>query len=269
IWHGRRHVIQRPRTVVPALFGAASATPAGTAWLNSLPAGADIARIAVARRDEPSSAMPDRRIGTVLMAETGSGPQHYLVLNDGLAPITPLQEAILRAEFPAEPVSIPVSVATSAPVSARRPASGDVQPPATTPRLVTPAGGEALCAVTRDAATPPAIWVGGQVAGLDTAVPTAGASPDGVPLADRVFVPGGQVATVRAQASPLAPAGPYYVITDLGIRYAVPTAAVLETLGYPAEQAVDVPAALVSRLPAGPTLDPAAATRPATAGAGG
>lgn len=264
VWHGRRHLIQNPRAVVPALFGAVRASPVGAAWLNSLPAGGDIARIPVNGHGEPSPAMPDRRIGDVLIAQTGSGPQRYLVLADGLAGITPVQEALLNAEFPAEPTPVPVSTVTSAPVSARQLAPGDAGPPGSTPALVAPAGEDGLCAVTSDATAPPAIWVGGTVAGLDTATPTTGASPDGVPLADRVLVPAGRVATVRAMTSPTATTGPYYLISDLGIRYAVPAAAVLETLGYPAQDAIDVPAALVSRLPAGPTLDPAAAALPAT-----
>jgi hypothetical protein len=41
---------------------------------------------------------------------------------------------------------------------------------------------------------------------------------------------------------------------------------VLQALGYRPEQAVDIPASLASRIPAGPVLDPAAATVPAFAG---
>lgn len=263
VWHGRRHLIQDPRAVVPALFGAVRPTPAGTAWLNSLPAGGDIARIPFNGRGQPSPAIPDRRIGDVLIAQTGSGPQHYLVLADGLVGITPLQEALLNAEFPAEPTPVPVSTVTSSPVSARQLAADDAAPPRATPPLVTPSGADGLCAVTTDATAAPAIWVGGTLTGLDQATPTTGASPDGVPLADRVLVPPGRVSTVRAMTSPTAPSGPYYLVTDLGIRYAVPAAEVLRTLGYPAQDAVDVPAALIGRLPAGPALDPRAATLPA------
>jgi hypothetical protein len=52
------------------------------------------------------------------------------------------------------------------------------------------------------------------------------------------------------------------VVTDLGIKYPVSSPQVLQMLGYPPEQAVDVPASLVARIPSGPTLDPDAATRP-------
>jgi hypothetical protein len=59
--------------------------------------------------------------------------------------------------------------------------------------------------------------------------------------------------------------GGYTVLTDLGVRYAVPNADALGMLGYVPASAIEVPTALVSRIPAGVTLDPAAATNPAVA----
>jgi hypothetical protein len=107
------------------------------------------------------------------------------------------------------------------------------------------------------------VQVGGTVAGLDSAQPTGSASAERTSLADRVLVPSGRVVTLRALASPSATSGPYYVVTDLGIKYPVSSGRVLQTLGYAPEQAVDVPASLVARIPSGPTLDPEAATKPA------
>ncbi|MBO4210634.1 type VII secretion protein EccB, partial [Micromonospora echinofusca] len=130
-----------------------------------------------------------------------------------------------------------------------------------------PHDGDPLCAVTRDARTTPTIQVGGTVPGIDTAAPTVATTSDGTPLADRVLVPTGRVAVVRVLAGPDAQAGSYHLVTDLGIRYAVAAPAVLPLLGYPADGAVDVPAALLSRIPSGPTLDPRAAVTPATVAA--
>ena len=80
-------------------------------------------------------------------------------------------------------------------------------------------------------------------------------------LADQILVPPGSVAVVRA--GPTA----YYLVTDLGFRYAVPSDTVLQILGYDPAQAVDVPANLLTRVPPGPALDPAAAVQPAGPGA--
>jgi hypothetical protein len=89
-------------------------------------------------------------------------------------------------------------------------------------------------------------------------------------LADRVVVPGGHIAVIRAVDSPSSATGAYYLVTDLGIRYPVPSDAALQMLGYLPTDAVAVLADLVLRIPAGPALDPAAAVQPASAsGAGG
>ncbi|MFV2013197.1 MULTISPECIES: type VII secretion protein EccB [unclassified Micromonospora] len=266
VWHGRRFLIRDARNVVPALFGEVDAAPVGAAWLNALPAGNAIERVAFSGRNQPSGEVDGWAIGDVLATQTGSGPQYYLVLDDGLAPITELQQNILRAEFTVEPVEIPVSQATSAPISSQvRPAAGDSAPPATPPTLIRPATGDALCAVTSDARAVPTITsVGGTVAGLDEAVPTGSVTRAGVILADYVLVPPGRVAVVRVIGAPTADPGPYYVVTDLGIKFPVLNATVLGQLGYSADQATDVPTTLVSRIPTGPTLDPVAATRPAS-----
>nr|MDT0659343.1 type VII secretion protein EccB [Micromonospora sp. DSM 115978] len=267
VWHGRRHQIRDPDALVPALFGATAPVPVGTAWLNALPAGADISPIAVPGRGDPSSAVAGRRVGDVLSTETGSGIQFRLVFDDGLAPITSLQRDILRAESPAEAVPMSVAEANAAPVSRQLPSTaGDGQPPPQTPDLAVTGGGDSLCAVTGDATAPPVLSVAGQLPGLAGAVPTSVVSTDGVPLADAVLVPAGRVTTVRVLGAPSAQAGPYYVITDLGIKYPVPQASVLPMLGYQPELAVNVPAALVSRIPTGPALDPGAALQPAAAG---
>ncbi|WP_131785293.1 type VII secretion protein EccB [Protofrankia symbiont of Coriaria ruscifolia] len=265
IWGEHRYQLTDTDRVVPALFGAlVTAVPAGTSWLNALPAGAGIGPIVVNGRGRPSPAVPGHTIGELLVAETGSGPQYYLVFDDGLAAITPLQQAIASVWSPAPPTRISVSEATSAATSSRlsRP-SGPTAPPRSPPALVTPAGDDLLCAVTNNAAAPPDIWVGGSVKGLATANPTGTIGPGGARLADRVYVPAGHVAIVRAMGAPNTTTGPYFVITDVGIRYAVPTPGVLAMLGYAPQLAVDVPADLVREIPAGPTLDPAAATRPA------
>jgi type VII secretion protein EccB len=221
VWHGRRHLVQGSRVVVPALFGAVTPAPVGTAWLNAMPAGADLAALPVADRGKASGAVPGRRNGDVLVAQTGSGPQHYLVLADGLAPITPVQQAILGGQSGRQPVQVAVSDVTSVPKSQQLPRPPDRgQAPATPPRLVTLDPGQQICAATRDAGTPPELTVGGTLPGADKAAPTGSVSPDGIPLADRIVAPAGRVAVLRVLGSP----GAYSIVTDLGIRYPVPSA---------------------------------------------
>jgi type VII secretion protein EccB len=257
VWHGRRFQIRDQRTVVAALFGAATTVPVGAAWLNALPVGTDISPITVDGGGEPSPAVPGRDIGDVLVTLTGTGPQHYLVFDDGVAPITELQRVVLAARTQAQADEVPAAEVTALPRSGRlSQPTGDSQPPPAPPELRRPGSREQICAVTGDARGAPALRVGGTVPGLDRATPTGSRTPDGTALADGVLVPSGRVATVRALAAPTATAGPYYVVTDLGIKYPVPSGGVLQMLRYAAAQAIDVPASLVARIPSGPTLDP-------------
>ncbi|MEU3607797.1 type VII secretion protein EccB [Streptomyces sp. NPDC035033] len=55
-----------------------------------------------------------------------------------------------------------------------------------------------------------------------------------------------------------------YLVTDTGVRYAVPSDAALSSLGYSTADVRGVPAALLLMLPAGPDLDPAAAANATT-----
>jgi hypothetical protein len=48
-------------------------------------------------------------------------------------------------------------------------------------------------------------------------------------------------------------------VTDLGVKYLVPTSAALTDLGFTAADERALPAALMAMLPTGPSLDPVAA----------
>ena len=138
-----------------------------------------------------------------------------------------------------------------------------MKPPQSAPPLAQPASTDLLCATTASAAAPPEISVGGTVAQLDAATPTGSRSTLGTSLADRVLVPAGRIAVVREAAGADGTGTGAYLVTDTGIRYPVPSDTVLALLGYDPRQAVVVPESLLTRIPAGPSLDPAAATQAA------
>ncbi|CAM5438510.1 Type VII secretion protein EccB OS=Streptomyces fumanus OX=67302 GN=GCM10018772_70910 PE=4 SV=1 [Streptomyces fumanus] len=50
-----------------------------------------------------------------------------------------------------------------------------------------------------------------------------------------------------------------YLVTDTGMKYRVPTAGALEALGFASSDVTVMPSALLSSLPTGPDLSPAAA----------
>ncbi|EHR48557.1 type VII secretion protein EccB, Actinobacterial [Saccharomonospora marina XMU15] len=269
VWNNRHYRIagDRPEAVLRSVFGAdLEIVDAGTAWLNGLPAGQDIGPIDIEGRGQPSSIADDLAVGDVVFHAAGDGRQHYLVRTDGLAPLTELQVRILRGQYSVTPKEISPSLANEAPASdAPAPASGEAAPPESPPELVRiPGEGPvALCSRTDSASSGPVISIGGDVSALDAGVQTSAETPAGVRLADRVLVPPGGVAVVRALPSDGSGPGALSIVTDLGMRFAVPSPDVLAALGYSDAMAVDMPATLVQRIPAGPALNPATALRPA------
>jgi Type VII secretion system ESX-1, transport TM domain B len=82
----------------------------------------------------------------------------------------------------------------------------------------------------------------------------------GAPVpASRVVVRPGTAAVVAAVSAPGAAPGGFALVTDLGLRYAVPSAEVLTALGYGSVTPVPVPSDLLALVPQGPALDPVAA----------
>ncbi|GAA5188691.1 type VII secretion protein EccB [Rugosimonospora acidiphila] len=264
IWHGTRYQIDKQ--VVPALFGIVSPIPGGTAWLNGLPRGADIGPITISGNGSPSPAVDGHRIGDLLVTQVGNGGVDYwLVLSDGLAPITELQKDIVAAgQSGQQPQQISVSDSTRLPQSTQlQPASGAAAPPERPPalaQLTDPT--DPLCAAFTGAKQPPAVSIGGKLPVAGTGTPTGSGASNGAVLADRVVVPAGRAEVVRVMASATTAAGGYYLVTDLGIRYAIASDDVLKALGYQPSAAVAMPDDLVRLIPAGPALDPAAAKTP-------
>ncbi|GIF37614.1 type VII secretion protein EccB [Actinoplanes xinjiangensis] len=259
IWQGRKHRIPE-RTTVVALFGNQAPTRIGTAWLNALPSGTDIAPITVDDLGDASEAAPGFDIGDILVTDTGSGRQFNLILDDGRAPITSVQQVVLSASADfGEPRKIAVDQLTDIPES-RAPNTGDanVRGPDQVPRLAAVAADESACAVTRDAAKPPDLTVGGPASAYDAAIPTSGTAGSGRLLADRIQVGGGRFALVRVPGS-----GSFALVTDVGLRHPIPNPDALARLGYTPALAAEIPTALINAIPPGVTLDPAAAGLPA------
>ena len=238
-----------------------------TALLNALPVGADIGRLSVARRGD-KSIVDGLRVGQVFVVESQSGDRHYgVVLRDGLADLTPVQAGILLADGAngLEGRAIPMSPAryAASPRAVSLVPSGDGAPPVVTPDLAQIHASTGVCASFRDGAPTPTVSLATTV---DTAVgELAVAASDAAVVVDRIAVQPGRGALVEALPAPNAPRGTLALISDLGLRFPVPSADVLVTLGYPPEVAHPqrLPTALVSLVPAGRALDPAAAVRPA------
>ena len=265
IWHGTRYQIDTD--LLTALFGVVTPIPGGTAWLNGLPRGADINPITISHQGSPSTAVDGRKIGDLLVSQVGSGGvQFWLVFDDGLAPISELQKDMLVGQNGRQPIPVSVPSSSTPRSSHLRPDSQTAQPPSRPPTLAPLAAPtDQICAEFKDAKGTPVVSLGGTLPVAGTGTPTGSRTNSGAVLADRVIVPAGHAEVVQVMASPTTPAGGYYLVTDLGIRYAIASEEVLKVLGYQPSEALAMPAGLVRLIPVGPTLDPAAAVIPASA----
>jgi type VII secretion protein EccB len=235
-------------------------TVVAPALLNSLAAGPDLAPPVIPDRGRPSK-LSGAAVGDVFVESTqGGGRQYAVVQSGGLAPVSQLQADLLLAQAGGAARQITQAAYLAAPKAAPIAPTGAVPLPATTPALAHPTSPEhGICTTIGDG-----LAVDVPLPDLNTAARTGSVSAAGTVLADRVVVPPGRGAVVEAVASPGAPSGALGVVTDLGTRYAVPSADVLGILGYQGVTPVRVPASVVSLVPAGRPLDPAAARTPLT-----
>ena len=270
LWHRHRYAIRDPDLVLAAFaWPRQSATALAPAVLNAVPVGPDLARLAVDGAGRRSVALPGRRIADVVVVEnSGGGRQFAVVTAGGLADVTPVQADLLLAGGRAGAgAAIRMSQAEYA-AAARVPSmvpAGESAPPAETPELAPSTG--VVCASFADGGGPPEITAApaGSVR-RDGELPAPAPTPPTSAPVDWLHVPPGGGAVVEALATPGAPNGALSLVTDLGVRFPVPSREVLAMLGYADVRPQRLPAAVVALLPTGRALDPAAAALPVVPG---
>ncbi len=255
VWRHNRYRVAGVALAALA-WGAENPTPVAPALVNSLAAGPDLTAPTVSGQRGTPSQVPHVQVGQVV-AETvpGGGKQYAVALADRLAGVSELQAALLLAqsgvgEFDMAPndftrylTGTPLTPTGGAALPERRP---ELSHPHTPDRGTCAVVGAAREVVSYDV---PVAADGVRVA----APPATGGAPV---TADRVAVAPGRGAVVSA-------AGALSVVSELGIRYPVPSQDVLGMLGYGGVSPVSLPPAVVSLLPVGPALDPTTARTPA------
>ncbi|RGC69090.1 ESX-1 secretion system protein eccB1 [Micromonospora sp. MW-13] len=256
VWHARRYLLRDTARSLAALAATRQrAVPAAPALIDSFPAGADLAPPDLPGLGRPSAGVPGAVVGDVfLIRNSGGGRQYAVALADGLAGITELQASLLLARTgQGEPAALTLGRFAALPKQPDLVPTGPAAPPTSPPRLAAPDGGALCVGVAAD----------GEVRDLrlGAAVPDLSGSPrtTGPAVADHVVVEPGHGAVVESAAAPGATGGAVSVVTDLGRRYVLADAEVLGMLGYRDVTPVRLPAGVVSRVPAGSPLDPAAA----------
>jgi type VII secretion protein EccB len=258
VWNGQRMAVQKDGTV--ALAAQQPAVPVPTVWLDAIPQGpafeAPTIEDAGATVTGPTGAPV-----TVGQVYEVNGQQFYVMLRSGLAPVSPMQAALLDSEPTAPPKATLLPSQVSGHLSSTSVPRGDL--PDAIPPVVTPAASAPLCMV----------YSGGGTALSGTAlaghVETGGRVPSGGVLTDipadveQITLPAGAGALVAANPGTGSDSGvvSYFLIAD-GRRYALQSTGVIGMLGYSLSQAVLLPAGVVDLIPQGPPLDPALARNP-------
>ncbi|MEV4759510.1 type VII secretion protein EccB [Micromonospora sp. NPDC049559] len=263
LWRGYR--LRLAADWMPRVLGAdGGAAPVEESWLETVPAGPDLAPPDVPERGAPGPLVDGRptRIGQLFVARTANGAErHYLLRRDGLSPLGSLAYAIVAADpatarlydgGPVRPEELSLAALAQAPTSDRPVLPAGV--PAELPRILParPPGG-AWCARHRMAD-------GGVQIVADAPVTVAGMVTDGLALrrgsrtAAAVSVAPGQGGLVVAGRFGQALGPDRYLVTDAGVKYPVADADSAARLGFPASDARPVPARLLDLLPTGPAL---------------
>ncbi|WP_433133190.1 type VII secretion protein EccB [Micromonospora sp. CA-240977] len=259
VWHQRRYLVRDPSRVLAALATTrAQAVEVAPALLNSLPAGADLAPLDLPGLGQPATRVAGAAIGTVyLVSNSGGGRQYAVAVDAGVAGITELQAGLLLARTgQGEPAPMTLGRFAALPTVPDLAPSGANAPPPTPPRLAAADDGALCTRVADDGGVAEVRW---GVRLRDLAATPRTVPGGGAVLADHVVVEPGRGAVVEAAAAPGAAGGAVSVVTDLGRRYVLANRDVLPMLGYRDVRPLRLPAGLVSLVPAGATLDPAAA----------
>lgn len=199
----------------------------GTAWLDAVPAGHPLQPPGVSDIGAPGPSVGNLEtvVGQVFAAaNVGTTTQYFVMLTDGLAPVTETEAALLIAAEPIaaayQPrtprvVSLGAAEATEAPRSVR--SVSDPALPGTPPTPPTLSAGElaTLCATYADGdvvtvAAGASVPTGTTPAALDN-------EPDG--QADDVVVPPGGGALLGLTPVPGQDPTTTYLLTDAGYRY--------------------------------------------------
>lgn len=267
IWKDQRLHMTLPPNQASSITGV-QPTAVSQAWLNPITQGTDFTAPPVGNRGDPVPGVGGgASVGQVFKASPGGGT--YVLLTDGFAQISETQGALLLAEpqtkslayhgQPAVTKQIDLGTVTSKPSSQRL---LDAGLPPTLPKFVPWDGSTPLCAVYSDTdkgSTSASMALGGTVPQM-----TAPTNPQGTTVDQVVLPPGGAalVGLLPGQGQ-LGAINSWYVVNDAGVCFPLSSKDTAEKLGYKTAEAAPIPKGVLQLMPTGPTLDPAAARKPA------
>ncbi|HEY1702847.1 MAG TPA: type VII secretion protein EccB [Trebonia sp.] len=265
IYQGQRMRLDAPWIRVALGLSHAPVAQVSAAWLNAVPAAADLKALSVPDIGAPGPTLGSlrTRVGQVLVVQdVGSQQQYYVAVGGGIVPVTLTQAALLLGDPAAAaayhgtavtPVQVGPAAAAAAPAgNLALPDGSDSGAPLSPPKGFMASGQQAPCVNYAGSGGSPALVYAAPPAQSATAPVVSGvtASPQNADIID--VVPGGG-ALLRPQTAPGVGGSSFYLVTDAGVKYPVPSSEVT-SLGYTAAEAARLPAALLGFLPTGPAL---------------
>jgi type VII secretion protein EccB len=261
ITEGRRFLLASAAAARALGFGESSADVlVGPTWINAMPAGPDLAVMTVpgAGRPVPALGTLGAAVGDLFENLLPNGVRNFSVATaDGLQPITPVEASLIQAN---PEVRTPLQLTTAQVAAART--TKDLRSqrgfPQELPKLRSLGAATALCAtLTPDGDALGVVMDLRETAPGGIAVHRNGKDTTGsASLADRVLVPPGRGALVSETVGGGAASGTLYLVTDQGIRYLLPDADAVKSLGYGQVSPAPTPRSVLDLLPLGPSLDP-------------
>jgi type VII secretion protein EccB len=282
-WRDRRFRVPSSATLVALGYGNAQPFPVAAQWLNALAAGTDLVAPNIAGRGELGRAIGDvrARIGQVFVLRTlGSDDTFFVLGPDGLAATTAMTADLLlgdpnnaAAAYPgatARAIEISATVASAnATASLKEADSLPIAPPDLVDAGGGPGGaggglGSAPCVhLVFDSVQGPTTDIvvvnTGDLPVPPPADPAGSGSGQGVDLVS--VAPGSGMLAVDL-AAPGVTGGTRYLVTDLGVRYPLPSSDAAQLLGYGSVTPAPVPSTILALLPVGRPLSAADAAVP-------
>lgn len=274
VWQGSRlRLDQASGAAVSLGYGSVAPRPVSAAFLDALVSGPDLAAPSVPGLGDKGPSLGGRSstVGQVFQVRVpGSNAQYYLLRREGLVPLTDTGAALVlgdpdtrkKAYGKAAPAAAVIGAATlkehAAPgTEGRSPASAGL--PDSPPRAVDVVAGSSACARVEpgDAGTKVTTVLVPVASLAPVAQPDSTSVTAACLRVDATVVRPGHGALVRALgADGTAVGDTTYLVADDGVKYRVPSAAALQSLGYAQSDVEALPSPLLSMLPSGPDLSP-------------
>jgi type VII secretion protein EccB len=269
-WNNRRMLVPSASALTGLGYAAARQYPVGLGWLNSMPAGPDLAPPDVPGRGTNGQSVGGKPtvVGQVFKATglVGDDENQFFVMRaDGLSPLTQVGAALALADPKtaaayrgASVEALPLNAGALSAAPRSQYASIDRALPARPPQLVDVGDRDAPCVRLRMKLDGALFQLGIGAAEPATGPGNGNGNGNGM-LADRVTVEPGAGLLVRDQPAPGVTDGAVFLVVDIGVRFPLIKQDVVANLGYRDVNPVPVPGPLLSLLPVGPVLDPDAA----------